>query len=558
MSRLVRTIGATLVVLGVVAHTSSDAIALEPPPELEVILAIDTSESMEPAIETAKASARAFVASMPADVPIGLETFDDVVTVLTPPTTDRAVLGAQLDSITTRGDTALYDVVVTASQHFAPTTRHKVLVILSDGKDDGSTNTLDGAIAAAQGMHVEAISLTTADTDLAALRALGPVTPADDATGVAQAFQRVSGLIVEVIASVTTTPPPTTTPATTTPATTPATSAPPTTAPTDTSVAAGSMTSEPAPPAASSNVWLWAGAGALFVGLFALVLLVYPRERVSRERLGVKKPRSVADIGNRAVSAVDEALERRGRRSDLARALAVADIGLKPADFVAMVGVVAIVAGLVGVLLGGPVLGLVVAGAVALGTRVYVSRKRAKRQAAFADQLPDVLQLVTTALRSGFGLTQALESVADEADEPARSEFAQVLLEARMGRDLSSALHALAERMDSTDLEWVVSAIDINRDTGGNLTEILHHVGVTIRERARIDRQVRTLTAEGRMSARLLTGLPFVMLLWQWRVNPENFELLTEGVGLVALAFGGVLLVVGTLWVRRIVNSVAL
>jgi tight adherence protein B len=104
---------------------------------------------------------------------------------------------------------------------------------------------------------------------------------------------------------------------------------------------------------------------------------------------------------------------------------------------------------------------------------------------------------VTTALRSGYGITQALESVAEEAEEPARSEFAHVLVESRMGRDLSSAMHALAERMESKDLEWVVSAIDINRETGGNLSEILQAVSGTIRERGRIGRQVRTLTAEG-------------------------------------------------------------
>ena len=84
-----------------------------------------------------------------------------------------------------------------------------------------------------------------------------------------------------------------------------------------------------------------------------------------------------------------------------------------------------------------------------------------------------MLQLVTTALRSGYGLTQALESVAEDAEEPARSEFAHVLVEARLGRDLSDSMHCPRSRMGSKDLEWVVSAIDINRETGGNLSEIL-------------------------------------------------------------------------------------
>ena len=103
-----------------------------------------------------------------------------------------------------------------------------------------------------------------------------------------------------------------------------------------------------------------------------------------------------------------------------------------------------------------------------------------------------------------------------------------------------------------------MAAIDINRDTGGNLSEILERVSATIRERGRIARQVRTLTAEGRLSARILIAFPFLMLAWQWRANPENFELLTYGVGLVALVIAGVLMTLGAVWVHRIVNSVAL
>ena len=260
----------------------------------------------------------------------------------------------------------------------------------------------------------------------------------------------------------------------------------------------------------------------------------------------------------RTMSAIEEALERHGKRTDLGTALAVADISAKPAEFVATVGVVAVVTGLVGLALVGPLVGLLVAVGVGFAARFYVRRAEAKRRGAFADQLPDVLQLVTTALRSGFGLTQALESVAEEAEEPARSEFSHVLVEARMGRDLSDSMRALAQRMQSKDLEWVVAAIDINRETGGNLSEVLHTVGATIRERGRMARQVRTLTAEGRLSARILMALPLLMLLWQWRTNPDNFELLTYGLGLVALCFAGILMILGGIWVHKIVNSVAL
>jgi len=520
--------------------------------QLEVILAIDVSESMLPAIEAAKAAAAEFVTAMPADVPIGVETFADSVTVLTPPTTDRDLITLQIESITTGGDTALYDVVVAASQHFTPTSQHKVIVLLSDGKDEGSTATLDTAVSASQGVQVEAISLAGSTTDLTSLMALGAVTPADDPAGVSAAFARVAGLIVEVIETI-----PSTTPTTTTTTTSP----PATTVAAPTTVVASPP--QPPTPAASidtstSSAPLWLGAAGVFTGLFLLGVLLFPRDRVSKARLGVNKPQRASEMGTRTTSAIEEALDRHTRTADLGTTLAVADISMKPADFVAVIAFVAIVAGLVGLLLGGPLIALLLFVAVCLAVRFYVRHAKAKRQSAFADQLPDVLQLVTTALRSGYGITQAIESVAEEAEEPARSEFAHVLVQVRLGRDLSDSMRNLAERMQSKDLDWVVSAIDINRETGGNLSEVLQTVSTTIRERGRVARQVRTLAAEGRLSARILSGLPLLILVWQWRVNPDNFALLTQGAGLIALAFAGILMAIGTLWVRKIVNSVAL
>lgn len=531
-----------------------------PQDTVEVMLAIDTSGSMRPAISAAKEAADEFVASMPVEIRIGVETFGDSVTVLTPPTTDRGALSTAINGIHSGGDTALYDAVVTAGQLFAPAVEHKVLVVLSDGKDEGSTATLDDAVAAVQGLHVEAISLTTPQTDIDSLSALGQVTSADDPSGVAAAFARVAGLVVQVVEAVTvpSTLPPTTTappPASTIPAPV-VVQATPTSA-----VVVPPVPAVPAVPATTtpvSSTRLYLGGAGIFLGLFVLALMFFPRRRVSKSRLGIDTPRNVSEIGKRTMSAVEEALERRGKRTELATSLAVADISMKPGEFVSMVGVVAIVAGLAGLSIGGPLVGLTTAVTICIAVRLYVRRAKSKRQSALADQLPDVLQLVVTALRSGYGITQALESVAEEAEEPARSEFAQALVEARLGRDLSDSLRAVAQRMECKDLEWVVSAIDINRETGGNLSEILNQVSTTIRERGHIARHVRTLTAEGRLSARILTLLPLVMILWQWKVNPDNFALLLHGAGLIALIVAGTLMVLGGTWVRRIVRSVVL
>ncbi len=148
MMRPLRVIGALTLAALTTSLASAPARAQEPTDSLEVILAIDASASMRPAIESAKVAASEFVAAMPSDVRIGLETFADEVTVLASPTTDRALLSTQIDSIVVDGDTALYDVVVGAGSQFTPTVEHKVLVILSDGKDEGSSATLDEAIAA--------------------------------------------------------------------------------------------------------------------------------------------------------------------------------------------------------------------------------------------------------------------------------------------------------------------------------------------------------------------------------------------------------------------------
>ena len=434
-----------------------------PADDVEVILAIDASESMLRAIDAAKVAAMEFVETMPAEVRIGVETFADTVTVLTPPTTDRALLTAQIDSIEADGDTALYDVVVTATQHFTPTAENKVLVLLSDGKDEGSLATLEDAIAAVQGVHVEAISLTTAGTDLESLTALGPVTSAEDAAGVSAAFARVASLLVEVIEP-TAVPSSTEGVTTSAPATT-VVAATPTVATTASVPAAAVPTSTDS---SNSSVWLWLGAAGLFCGLFVLTLLLWPRERVSKARLGVDRPRNVSEIGMRTVSAVEEALERHGKQADLVNALAVAGISVKPAEFVAVVGVIAFVAGLAGLALVGPLMALLVAGSILAAVRSYVLRTKAKRQEGFAEQLPDVLQLITTALRSGYGITQAIESVSEEAEEPGRGEFARVLVEARMGRDLSDSMRARSRSVwrTTTSSGWCRRSTSIERPVG--------------------------------------------------------------------------------------------
>jgi tight adherence protein B len=288
-------------------------------------------------------------------------------------------------------------------------------------------------------------------------------------------------------------------------------------------------------------------AAAIFAALFLLVLLAWPDRRVSKSRLGIeRKPFTPG----KSLAAM---LERWGQRTGVQHALVLAGIDIDAGTFMLRVLVASVLLGILGLLVS-PLLGLVLTATPFLVTRWWVGHKGRKRQEKFAVQLPDFLQSVVMSVRSGFGLSQTLEAVAGETQEPMRNEIERVLAEVRMGQSLTDSLHALSDRMDNPDLDWVIAAVEINRETGGNLSEILTTVNTTLRDRQRLHRKVRTFTAEGRLSARILTVMPFIFGFWQWRTHPDGFNQLLHFPGAAVLLACGVLIVVGWFWIRRIVT----
>jgi tight adherence protein B len=201
-------------------------------------------------------------------------------------------------------------------------------------------------------------------------------------------------------------------------------------------------------------------------------------------------------------------------------------------------------------------LGLIVGLAVGVLGPPFMLRRLAKRRAKkFEDQLPDVLMLVATSLGSGFSLLQALDAVAKDASEPAAKEFSRSLAEARIGTDVSDALDHMAVRMESENMRWTTMAIRIQRDVGGNLAETLRTTAATLRERGMLRRQVRALSAEGRLSAYILVALPAFLLLYSYFVNYDYVSLLWTTLIGVIMSIGGLIsMVVGMLWMRSIVN----
>jgi tight adherence protein B len=186
---------------------------------------------------------------------------------------------------------------------------------------------------------------------------------------------------------------------------------------------------------------------------------------------------------------------------------------------------------------------------------LYVKNKARKRRKEFFSQLPDILLLMSGALRAGFSLQQAIQAVAQDAKPPASEEFRRTVSEVRLGSPLGDALDALSNRLGIIDFEWTVLAIQIQREVGGNLAEILEIISETIRERERLRRQIATLTAEGKLSAYVLGCLPFAMGGLLMLQSPEYLTPLWHNtMGLIMIAGGSVGMVIGGLWMRQIIN----
>jgi Flp pilus assembly protein TadB len=184
-----------------------------------------------------------------------------------------------------------------------------------------------------------------------------------------------------------------------------------------------------------------------------------------------------------------------------------------------------------------------------IGAKILLSVRTNQRRARFADQLDDSLALLAGGLRAGHSLLRAIDAVSQEAESPTGEELARVVNETRIGRDLGDALDNTSVRMRSEDFQWVAQAIAINREVGGNLSDVFDQVGRTIRERNQIRRQVKALSAEGKMSAYVLLALPVGVFAFLMLSQPGYFSgFFTSIWGYVALVVAVVLMIVGTLW----------
>lgn len=303
-------------------------------------------------------------------------------------------------------------------------------------------------------------------------------------------------------------------------------------------------------------LWLAAACVGLAAVLISLVVLTPSRAAIGRRRLGVTERDSVLSRSTETVTGlIDRGLVSSRRRAAWEGALDRAGLRMAVSEFIVMVGAAALLALALGLLAGGILVGVLLAGFAVAGAVVVVTVRSDRRKAAFADQLDDILTLLAGNLRAGHSLLQALDSLSGDVEEPAASEIIRAVTQVRVGRDLSDALGDVADRMDSDDFRWITQAISIHRQVGGNLADVLDTVANTIRERGQVRRQIRSLSAEGRLSAYVLIALPFGVVLFLAVANPGYLSVFTTtGIGVAMLVAAIVLLVVGIFWMRATVK----
>jgi tight adherence protein B len=322
---------------------------------------------------------------------------------------------------------------------------------------------------------------------------------------------------------------------------------------------------------------LWAVCALSFVAILtvALVAMLSPLARKERESkqarldevqryrvLAAYDDAQVAAIPSgpaesaltqKALSVVDKAVRARGQRSRLLDELERAGLRIRPEEWAALQLLVPVALLAIGGFALGPV-GLLVGGALGwAGCRGFIRMRISRRRAAFESQLPDSLQLLAGALRTGFALNQAMATVVREGVDPVSSEFGRALQEVRLGANLEDALDDLADRMHSYDMKLVVMAIRTAREVGGNLAEVLLTTVATMRERVQLRGMVRTLSAEARISAKVLIALPLLMSAYLLAFKRTYLQpLYTTGTGIALLVGGGTLLLLGTVWLQKL------
>ena len=543
------------------------------------VLVMDTSNSMRgERIAAAQAAAETFLATVPDDVYVGIVTFDSDVTDALEPTLDREAARAVVQEIELSQQTRLYDGVL-AGIELAGTEGQRQLLVLSDGADTSDTPLEDTAAAVSDAeIKANVVSLDQQGQAVEALQELatagdGAVISADP-EALASAFSAEAGVLARQVL-VTAQVPSTVTAAEATVAVTLASDAGDVTAEAFTTIGETAVKAPPVAvdePLTLDRNWLYGGLGALGLGLLVTLVLIAPRKPtpLTGAELASQYAQRVSRVGGEASeTASEQALVQATQTAEkvlkanktlevrIAERLEGAGNPFQPAEWLLLHVGIFIGAGVLGFLIGGGdlIVGILFLALGALGPWFFLGFKRKRRRKKFESQLPDTLQLISGSLAAGLSLAQSVDTVVREGQDPIAGEFKRVLVETRLGINLDDALEGVADRFQSKDFAWVVMAIRIQRQVGGNLAELLDTVAGTMREREYMRRQVAALAAEGKMSAYVLGGLPPAFLFYLLMAKRDYvMPMFTEPMGWVMLAGAATLLGVGVFWMSRLVK----
>lgn len=320
----------------------------------------------------------------------------------------------------------------------------------------------------------------------------------------------------------------------------------------------------------SMTLILIAGAALAVILLMVGLIVSLTSDRTAvEERLGryVEQERPVEEEkgpgGARVTDWINQTVTGSSYGDTLSRELARADVKLKPGEYVAIMIIAAFFMAILFYLLGGrsPVLAL---GGAVIGLfipRFYVRSQQSRRLIHFNDQLSDMLNLMVNGLRAGYSTMQAMEAVSKELPLPICDEFRRVVQEMQLGVSMQTSLDNLLRRIPSEDLDLVVTAINVQREVGGNLAEILDTISYTIRERVRIKGEIRVLTTQVMYSGRFLSLLPLFVMGILFLLNreymmeffkPENNANIP--CGYIALVCAAILIIVGYVIMNKIAD----
>jgi tight adherence protein B len=312
---------------------------------------------------------------------------------------------------------------------------------------------------------------------------------------------------------------------------------------------------------------LIAGGGLAFLLLtIGIVISVTSEKSLVEERLGryieeeKKAAKKAAEKSSPVGDWLNNSLERSNWGGGIARELARADLKLRAGEYLMVMLLIGVGTGIVLWYLGGRSILFGLLG-VLIGTmlpRIYVRRKQNQRLIRFNDQLADMLNLMVNGLRAGYSTMQAMEAVSKELPPPICDEFRRVVQEMQIGLPMEKALNNILRRIPSEDLDLVVAAVNVQREVGGNLAEILDTISYTIRERVRIKGEIRVLTSQVMYSGRFLSMIPVILSFALWLLNRpymmEFFNPETRIVGIPMLIVGGFMILMGYYAMTRLAN----